>query len=1145
MKSNPTFLQRFAEQLEWFRYAPEENQKDSYGSTLEQFRAELPPVPHHPEACGQEEISVYLASVNEVILNRLATYRQAQIDEIAVWNLRVTHSFQILFRHSTLLDALHRFALNVAMGELPLLVRKKMLENEKELERKREQIPQKETQLVHLNQQLESMAAEEGEDSSQREYYAGLANALETSLSNQRENLVQLETLALELAAWKGDRALAEERLTVFARGGYGRAEMSFCSDVDTGYCLDNRGLSDGQVSVFQELVVRVDEVLEHSGVRTVHQYFEIAEDLSRFSETEALHTFPAVLEARCVAGNIEVLDELKARFKALLPFEKVARQKSEEFDQQHEGNLTIMNLKEDFGGLRSIQIPLWLLGMTFKASNFMTMDLLQLARRKELLSMWEVSRLLQALEFLYELRNFVGMAESHYYDREARESGFYVPDIQPNTIDDHLVRLYLFRRHRFSSLDDFDRFRLRLVMEMRRISRKLMQRVLDQTLSQKLAGLRVAVHLGERTIRSIHSVNQAGSADMRALFQDSASLLSLFSYMAQTNYDLSNDLKDGLAGVVTTFTLPVGETDLHRQAYLFSQLMEGRFAHRALSAMFEISDPLTPGMPTLIGRYIPACDEMVCLLRTYDSRALPLHSHSLASLAQGQSALEELQQHYPDLHALLEEGDVLALKWALFLHDIARVEYSDAAPARSAEQAVEVLNLLGYTDSLLEEKVRLLISHHRTLAELSRMATYMDQAMAQYYEVANHTLSNVVLLFLTNLAVIRAKEEEGPAEGEGGAASLRALFDEANQIVGEMRGFPLKEQSLEMINVYFDKKKYELIEQTRLHLLFQEIMAHGLAKAVSEPLRDIDEAVWRQVEEEAGRLDRLHKEIALGAHERAEQVRLESKLILSLRRLLSEKALMALTAHQGQLLEWFFASVPNRYLMVSLPADLAGQMLKFAAFREARAIVDLSPNPYGGTLNLLIYTNGLSRSHSRVAYTLSRSRLNVVSGKINRVELADGGHGYCYFFQVSRLEPGTPLQPGDLELMIVTGEPPFLSFPEPASALSGKRVRLEFLGDDGKGYVIREEQGGFRRIPISYRHLMVVLRDEPFLFYKVAQAFDLFDIDLQQALITTTGNQVVDYFYFSPPGYDRLRGSDFEERFIQLTQSELMDVLR
>ena len=72
-----------------------------------------------------------------------------------------------------------------------------------------------------------------------------------------------------------------------------------------------------------------------------------------------------------------------------------------------------------------------------------------------------------------------------------------------------------------------------------------------------------------------------------------------------------------------------------------------------------------------------------------------------------------------------------------------------------------------------------------------------------------------------------------------------------------------------------------------------------------------------------------------------------------------------------------------------------------------------------------------------------------------------------------------------------------------------------------------------------------MTLRDAPFLFYTLTRSFDLYEVEVQQALITTTGKQVVDYFYLTPEDYARLRASDFVERLMDLVDSNLMALVR
>jgi UTP:GlnB (protein PII) uridylyltransferase len=71
---------------------------------------------------------------------------------------------------------------------------------------------------------------------------------------------------------------------------------------------------------------------------------------------------------------------------------------------------------------------------------------------------------------------------------------------------------------------------------------------------------------------------------------------------------------------------------------------------------------------------------------------------------------------------------------------------------------------------------------------------------------------------------------------------------------------------------------------------------------------------------------------------------------------------------------------------------------------------------------------------------------------------------------------------------------------------------------------------------------IRVMMRDQPFLFYRVTQVFERFQAEVLQALITTTGNQVQDYFFVSPEDYARLRASTFDEFLINRISTGMME---
>ncbi len=449
------------------------------------------------------------------------------------------------------------------------------------------------------------------------------------------------------------------------------------------------------------------------------------------------------------------------------------------------------------------------------------------------------------------------------------------------------------------------------------------------------------------------------------------------------------------------------------------------------------------------------------------------------------------------------------------------------------------MLTALGYSPGGIGERVRLLIANHASVIALSRMATYMDQALAQFFEIADRSLVNVTLLYLVNHAVLAAQGEATESE----VGSLRALFAETTEMLDEMRGFPVQERSLELINVYFDRKKRDLSADTRVWLLVYDALARGLEDAVFAPLRAHDAQAAQRVEEVAEELEALWREVVLGTLEPAALERQTDRLRLALRQHLGAEGVEQLTASQATLLSWFFHAFPNRYLMGALPQDLAARMVKFSHFQEADVIADSLSMHHAAGDALLIYTHGLERSHTRVAYALSRLRVNILSGKVNRVEVDDGSHGYCYFFEVSSLEGAEVLDTRELELVIGQETPPVLARPTGLLVPEGRGLRVEFLPDDGKGYRVVPRNGGFDRVGAPFHQIRLVLRDEPFLFYKVSRAFDLFDVEIQQSLITTIGNQVVDHFYLREEDCDLLRRSGFEEVLLSLVHTDLLSV--
>ena len=67
-----------------------------------------------------------------------------------------------------------------------------------------------------------------------------------------------------------------------------------------------------------------------------------------------------------------------------------------------------------------------------------------------------------------------------------------------------------------------------------------------------------------------------------------------------------------------------------------------------------------------------------------------------------------------------------------------------------------------------------------------------------------------------------------------------------------------------------------------------------------------------------------------------------------------------------------------------------------------------------------------------------------------------------------------------------------------------------------------------------------MILEDEQLLFLKMVHAFERVNVNIQQAVITTIGHQVMDTFYVTNEEMRKLKESDFEEFFKKSLMSKI-----
>ncbi|HEX7927093.1 MAG TPA: hypothetical protein VF678_05840, partial [bacterium] len=221
--------QQFFGKLQPFRYDPAAGIDDE--AQLRGALADLPALPH---LNGDSDAKALLAVLNtreKQVKAAIGAHHARRMKEMVRANLTAPHAFEILFQRARLIDALHRLAFRIAMEDLPALVALRRADAEKELEFKQAVVPKKKEKLVHFRAHLPSILAEEGSDAAKLAYFSKIGADLEKEVADAE---LAVATLAAQLPAWRDYKIDAQEvqrRVALFARGGYGRAELSFASD--------------------------------------------------------------------------------------------------------------------------------------------------------------------------------------------------------------------------------------------------------------------------------------------------------------------------------------------------------------------------------------------------------------------------------------------------------------------------------------------------------------------------------------------------------------------------------------------------------------------------------------------------------------------------------------------------------------------------------------------------------------------------------------------------------------------------------------------------------------------------------------------------------------------------------------------------
>ncbi|MBV8774141.1 MAG: [protein-PII] uridylyltransferase [Deltaproteobacteria bacterium] len=519
-----------------------------------------------------------------------------------------------------------------------------------------------------------------------------------------------------------------QQRLTVVARGGYGRSELNAYSDVDLLF------LHDYKPGPYLEVVAEtILHALWDAGL-VIGYSVRNASDCIKMAAAD-LKEKTAILDARLLAGD----EELYARFEQSLVSDVLNRDQQNFFKakleesrerHRHYGDSVYLlepQLKEGEGGLRDLHTALWLAKVKYRIRS-----LPELVQRA-IVTDAEMGEVTGAQDFLLRLRNALHFASRRHTDQLTFE---FQEQIAPTlgfcdgdgfAASAHLMRAYY-----------------QQASTILRFSEGLIARV-----TEDMATSRFFRRIPGRQIRSgvIIQSRVLGIADSQLFKRAPLNLIAIFADCQAHGVELSGNtyqlVRDHLA-LIDERMRQMPET--------------GAALMRILSARHRVADTLEAmHRAGVLGAIIPEFGNLYARVLHDLYHIYTVDRHSLAAVRE----LERLRAgEFKDSNSLLtevaREYDALPVVFlALLLHDIGK-GYGHDHHERGAVLAAEVCKRLG-RDSEETDLVVFLVHEHLTMSQVAQKGDVNDERTVTDFARLVGSIDRLKALYLLTFADMRA----------------------------------------------------------------------------------------------------------------------------------------------------------------------------------------------------------------------------------------------------------------------------------------------------------------------------------------------------------------------------------------------------
>lgn len=526
--------------------------------------------------------------------------------------------------------------------------------------------------------------------------------------------LLQLTNRFLE--PWQGQIALA-------AQGGYGRKDMSPYSDIDMLFLRPDDAPEGIYRGIKEILYLLWDAKVEvgHS-VRTIPECCEEA--------GKDLAVLTSLMDARQIWGHSKIFRRLQSAIETLLDESDTLglyHSVEEELRKAVSASTSTLyllqpNVKEGQGGLRQMQLTLWLSKMIFGATDLNDLPFLGVCQRKA------IEEVKDGLQFLSEVRTRVHLAAGRRDDLLTFEAQFALAEAMGfgDTPERRGVERFMREYYRHTSTMDF-------------FSRRVRDRVrlsLSPPEGSEIKRLKLDnwYYIGAGGINRFELEKMQGEPRL---------LLLAFRHIADTGCDLDIRLADKIRQLLRSMDSRWTEDPVVNAMFLEILRTRSGFVSKALNAMMKTA---------FLEWFIPEF-QGVRFLRQHDAYHMyTVDLHTIRVLANIDSFHDDKGEPGDRLlrtiFAKLPKPEVLYL--AGFFHDIGKGRGA-GHEIRGEEIARTVLNRLPLSEEDVED-VCFLIRNHLAMTHLALRKDLHDESMLlRFAENVVHHLRLDMLVLLTH----------------------------------------------------------------------------------------------------------------------------------------------------------------------------------------------------------------------------------------------------------------------------------------------------------------------------------------------------------------------------------------------------------